>query len=171
MMGRMRGGWGSKGGPGGMGGMGMGGRGMAKGAKGVAPKGAPAGARAQFVNVFLAGATDTNPVAYAAGIPQALRLMNSPIANNPAAAKDGDIRLDRRVVPHPAVHRGRHDHRTACGEQERREEVVGDAVRRLRQNVGGGGRHHDGRRTLRERYVLDRLGTLRVEQVREYRTS
>src|SRR5262249_45957913 len=49
-----------------------------------APKGAPAGARAQFVNFFLAGADAASPVDYEAGIPQALRLMNSPIANNPA---------------------------------------------------------------------------------------
>jgi hypothetical protein len=50
-------------------------------------KGAPAGARAQFVNFFLAGADSTSPVDYEAGIPQALRLMNSNIANNQGAVK------------------------------------------------------------------------------------
>jgi hypothetical protein len=58
---------------------------MAKGPKG--PRGGPVGARAQFVNFFLAGADSTSPVDYEAGIPQALRLMNSPIANNPAAVR------------------------------------------------------------------------------------
>jgi len=52
-----------------------------------AGKGAPAGARAQFVTFFLAGADSANPVDYEAGIPQALRLMNSQIANNPNAVR------------------------------------------------------------------------------------
>ena len=45
------------------------------------------GARAQFVNFFLAGAETASAVDYEAGIPQALRLMNSPIANNPRHRK------------------------------------------------------------------------------------
>jgi hypothetical protein len=57
----------------------------AKKAKG--PRGGPQGARAQFVNFFLAGADSASPVDYEAGIPQALRLMNSPIANNPGAVR------------------------------------------------------------------------------------
>jgi hypothetical protein len=52
-----------------------------------AGKGAPAGARAQFVNFFLAGAESSNPIDYEAGIPQALRLMNSNIANNQGALR------------------------------------------------------------------------------------
>jgi hypothetical protein len=60
-----------------------------KGAKAQvgAAKGGPAGPRQQFVNFFLAGADGTSPLDYEAGIPQALRLMNSPIANNPAALR------------------------------------------------------------------------------------
>jgi hypothetical protein len=50
-------------------------------------KGGPVGARNQFVNFFLAGADKTSPVDYEAGIPQALRLMNSPIANNPTVVR------------------------------------------------------------------------------------
>jgi hypothetical protein len=50
-------------------------------------KGAPVGARAQFVNFFLAGADSFSTVDFEAGIPQALRLMNSNIANNPAALR------------------------------------------------------------------------------------
>ena len=41
----------------------------------------------QFVNFFLAGAESASAIEYEAGIPQALRLMNSPIANNPALAR------------------------------------------------------------------------------------
>ncbi len=56
--------------------------------KGAAnPKGVRLGARDQFVNFFLAGADSTSALDYEAGIPQALRLMNSPIANNPAAVR------------------------------------------------------------------------------------
>jgi len=58
-----------------------------KPAKGAAGKGAPTVARAQFVNFFLAGAESASVVDYEAGIPQALRLMNSAIANNPAAVR------------------------------------------------------------------------------------
>jgi hypothetical protein len=65
--------------------------GKAGGPKGAAKmpnvRGGPVGARAQFVNFFLAGAESTSPVDYEAGIPQALRLMNSPIANNPASVR------------------------------------------------------------------------------------
>jgi uncharacterized protein DUF1549/uncharacterized protein DUF1553 len=50
-------------------------------------RGAPVGARAQFVNFFLAGAESASAVDYEAGIPQALRLMNAPIANNPLLAR------------------------------------------------------------------------------------
>jgi hypothetical protein len=50
-------------------------------------RGGPVGARAQFVNFFLAGAETASAVDYEAGIPQALRLMNSPIANNPGMAR------------------------------------------------------------------------------------
>ncbi len=59
----------------------------AKGPKGVNPKGPRLGARDQFVNFFLAGADTTSAVEYEVGIPQALRLMNSPIANNPATVR------------------------------------------------------------------------------------
>jgi hypothetical protein len=55
--------------------------------KGPAPKGGRVGGREQFVTFFLAGADSTSPIDYEAGIPQALRLMNSPIANNPAAVR------------------------------------------------------------------------------------
>jgi hypothetical protein len=67
----------------------VGGRPGAKGPKAAgAPRGAPTGARNQFIAFFLAGAESTSAVEYEAGIPQALKLMNSPIANNPAAVRN-----------------------------------------------------------------------------------
>jgi hypothetical protein len=50
-------------------------------------KGAPVGRREQFVNFFLAGADATNSTEYEAGIPQALKLMNSRQMTNPAAVR------------------------------------------------------------------------------------
>jgi hypothetical protein len=50
-------------------------------------RGQPNGPREQFVQFFLAGSETANPVEYEAGIPQALRLMNSRIAGNPNAAR------------------------------------------------------------------------------------
>ncbi|MCI0700036.1 MAG: DUF1549 and DUF1553 domain-containing protein [Planctomycetia bacterium] len=63
------------------------GRGVNVRPKGPAAKGGRVGGREQFVTFFLAGADSTSPIDYEAGIPQALRLMNSPIANNPAAVR------------------------------------------------------------------------------------
>jgi len=61
---------------------------VGKAPKGAAPpKGTPVGARAQFVNFFLAGADAASVIDYEVGIPQALRLMNSPLANNPATVR------------------------------------------------------------------------------------
>lgn len=44
-------------------------------------------ARAQFVAFFLAGAEHPSITSYEAGIPQALRLMNAPLTNNPALVR------------------------------------------------------------------------------------
>lgn len=64
-------------------------KGDAKGGKAQigAAKGAKVGNREQFVNFFLAGAETVSATEYEAGIPQALRLMNSNAMNNPAAAR------------------------------------------------------------------------------------
>ena len=51
------------------------------------PKRGPVGPRNQFVQFFLAGVEEANPVEYEAGIPQALRLMNSRLVGNPQAAR------------------------------------------------------------------------------------
>lgn len=61
----------------------MGGNGpRAKGA--IMGQRGPVGPRDQFVQFFLAGAETSNATEYEAGIPQALRLMNSRVINNPA---------------------------------------------------------------------------------------
>jgi hypothetical protein len=44
-------------------------------------------ARAQFVAFFLAGADHPSITSYEVGIPQALRLMNAPLTNNPALVR------------------------------------------------------------------------------------
>ena len=65
--------------------------GVAKPAPGAAAKGTgkggPVTGRDQFVQFYLAGADAPNPTEYEAGIPQALRLMNSRIAGNPAVVR------------------------------------------------------------------------------------
>src|SRR5262249_13201840 len=78
------------------------GRLLAKKAGAVGPKGGPVGARGQFVNFFLAGADSTSPIDYEAGIPQALRLMNSPTATNPAAVRNV---VGSAPGPHEAIER------------------------------------------------------------------
>jgi hypothetical protein len=67
---------------------------------GVGAKGPRQGARDQFVNFFLAGAETTSALDYEAGIPQALRLMNSPIANNAASVR---ALVGRDVRPEEAI--------------------------------------------------------------------
>ncbi|QDU24324.1 DUF1549 and DUF1553 domain-containing protein [Urbifossiella limnaea] len=60
----------------------------ARQAKNPMAKGQPSGPRDQFVNFFLAGADAFTPTEYEAGIPQALRLMNSrQLAGNPQAVR------------------------------------------------------------------------------------
>ncbi len=53
----------------------------------AAGKGQQNGPRDRFVQFYLAGAEQPNPTEYEAGIPQALRLMNSRIAGNPQAVR------------------------------------------------------------------------------------
>ncbi len=71
----------------------------AKMAKGGGKRGRVA-PREQFVTFFLAGAESSNPLDYEAGIPQALRLMNSPIASNPAAVRGvlGGVRKPAEAI-------------------------------------------------------------------------
>ena len=90
---------------------------------------------------------------------------------DPALAQRLDIGLHGRVVPHAAVHGRRHQHRASRGEEEGGQEVVGDAVGGLGQEIGRGRRHHEGIRPLGESHVLDGLLTLRIEEAREDRPA
>jgi hypothetical protein len=65
---------------------GFAGEGRVAGPKGGAGRG-QSSPRDRFVQFYLAGADQANPTEYEAGIPQALRLMNSRIAGNPQAVR------------------------------------------------------------------------------------
>ena len=54
-----------------------------------------------------------------------------------------DVALRRRVVPHLPVHRRRDEQRALAREAQRREQIVGEAVRELGDEIGGGGRDDD----------------------------
>ena len=53
-----------------------------------------------------------------------------------------DVGDGRRMGPHAYVHRRRRQHRLVGGEQHGRGEIVGQARRHARQDVGGRRRHH-----------------------------
>src|ERR1039458_3848528 len=72
-----------------------------------------------------------------------------------AGLKYRDIRTCRRVVPHVHVHRGGDDDRSGGGKKHGGEEVVGEAVGHLGEDVGGGGRDDDRVGGLGLRDVLD----------------
>ena len=63
--------------------------------------------------------------------------------DRPALAEGGDVGLRGRVLPHLGVHRRGEDHRAARGEERVGEEVVGQAVRRAGEQVGGRRCDHD----------------------------
>ncbi len=71
------------------------------------------------------------------------------------AAQGGDVLLGGRVLPHLGVHRGREDDRTAGGEQGVGEQVVGQAVGRLGEHVGGRGGDDDEVGVLSDPHVRD----------------
>ena len=66
------------------------------------------------------------------------------------------VRLRRRVLPHADVHRRGDEHGAADGERRLGEDVVGQAVRELRQRVRGERRDHE----------QVRVGEMRVEVAR-----
>ncbi len=78
----------------------------------------------------------------------------------PRDAKRVDVRARGGVLPHLGVHGRGHHHRTSGREQRVREEVVGEAVRGLGQQVGRGGRDDDEVGVLSEpdvRHLVDVL--------------
>ncbi len=66
-----------------------------------------------------------------------------------------EVRLHRRVLEHVGVHRRREQDRLAQRQDERRQEVVGDPVRELGDDVGGRGRDQEQIDFRGERDVLD----------------
>jgi hypothetical protein len=73
-----------------------------------------------------------------------------------------EILLDRGVLPHLGVHRGRDQHRRARREERRGQQVVGDAGGVLAEQLRRRGRDDDQVGRLTEARVRDGLG--RVEQ-------
>ena len=84
----------------------------------------------------------------------------------PSARARDEIALGRRVPPHVRVHRRRDQHRAARGEHHRAGQIVGQAVHRPRQKIGGAGRDHDQLGLAREADVADIELAVAVEQVR-----
>jgi len=76
-----------------------------------------------------------------------------------------DVAPRRRVRPHLHVHRGRDEERALAREAERREQVVGVAVRELREEVGRRGRDDDRVGAARDRDVVHRVGRAGGPQV------
>jgi hypothetical protein len=107
---------------------------------------------------------------HAAGRLDDLRRLGQPALANPAAREIPLARLDeahaargqrlhvplhRLVRQHVAVHRRRQQHRGARRQVERGQEIVGDAVGELADDVGGARRDEQQRDAVGNRYVLD----------------
>ena len=75
-------------------------------------------------------------------------------------AQHREVLLDGGVLPHLGVHRRREQDGRLRRQQRGGEEIVGDAVRVLADDLGGGGRHDDQVRAAAEPRVRDRIGTL-----------
>ena len=92
----------------------------AKGAKmAMNPKRGPIGARDQFVQFFLAGAEVSNSTEYEAGIPQALRLMNSKVTNNPGLLKQFGTTGDKPEIVFERIYLATLSRKPTAAEQSR----------------------------------------------------
>ena len=67
------------------------------------------------------------------------------------------VGLGGRVLPHVDVHGGSDQHRTGEGEVKSSEEIVGQAVRQFRHQVGRGRSDHEQFVLLRHGNVFDRV--------------
>ena len=74
---------------------------------------------------------------------------------NAALAQRFEIGLGGGMVPHVHVHRGSDQHRRIGGQVHGGQKIVGDAVRKFGQDVGGGRRDHQRLGPLRLADVLD----------------
>ena len=90
-----------------------------------------------------------------ATMPQARYPSSGSTMRWPRCAQHLQVRLRGRVLPHVGVHGRRQHHRAGEGQIESGEEIVGQAVRELGQQVGGGGRDHQQLVLLGHADVLD----------------
>jgi hypothetical protein len=72
-----------------------------------------------------------------------------------ACAERLEVLDDRGMLEHVGVHRGGDEDRRASRGVERRQKIIGQAVRELGNRVGRGRRHHEQVDVRRNRYVLD----------------
>ena len=73
------------------------------------------------------------------------------------AAQHGHIRLCCRVFPHRRVHRRRHQHRRAAGQQHGGGQIRGQPMRHARQHIGARGGDHDPVRPARQTNMANAL--------------
>ena len=62
---------------------------------------------------------------------------------DPVAFELRDVAAGGGIVPHQRIHRRRQQDRPVGGQQNGAGEIVGMALRHLRHQIGGSGRHHD----------------------------
>ena len=98
----------------------------------------PASARAAAATMSSGSAMRPGP-----NSPQAMTPSPGPTMRTPSPREDRAIAQRRGMQPHADVHRGREQDALVGGEQQRRGEVVGEALRHLGHEIGGGGRHED----------------------------
>jgi hypothetical protein len=119
---------------------------------------------------LLGSANDVSSLCEAALADPPARKISGTWFNEVRAARAERIKvpLHGRVFEHVRVHRGRHEHRRFGSQIERRQEVVGDPVGELSENVGGRGRDDEEVDARRQRDVLDiRIGS-RLELARQH---
>ena len=75
--------------------------------------------------------------------PHAISPSSGPTNSDAVGAQRGDIALGRRMQPHAHVHRRRDQHALVGRQQRGRGQIVGEAVRHARQQIGGRGRDDD----------------------------
>ena len=106
------------------------------------------------------------PASLEAGRHPAVR---GPDHDGASRAERREVRLDGGMLEHAGVHRGSDEERAPRRERGHREEVVGEPVRELREDVGGGGRDDEKVRSLGEADVQD--VRLLAPEVRERGTA
>ena len=128
---------------------------------------ARAGAAASTASTSSAGSSmRPGPVS-----PQAWSPTPGPEDRDASRANELDVCLRRRIGPHEPVHRRRDAEGGIGGETERREQVVGEAVREATDEVGRRGRDEDSIGPARELDVAHRRFGGLVPEVGAYRPA